>query len=281
MIGIGIIGTGYWGKNHLRIYKSLLNENKIDYLKICDINEARAKEMAKDFDVDFTTKIEDIINDKMINTVVIITPSITHYNLAKIFLNNGKDVFVEKPLTLNSSEAKELVSLAEKNNRILMVGHLFRYHPIIKDVKRRIDLGEFGKINMILTYRFALSVPRKDMGVVFALAVHELDLSCYLLNQNSPKSIIADDARFYQDKVEEMVNIVMEFENGTKSYLMESWDIPVYGKKREMVIIGSEKSAIIDYLNPNEYTIYDTKITKEYNDGKLFLKVEDNQINKI
>ncbi len=281
MVGIGIIGTGYWGKNHVRNYKALLIENKIDYLKICDTNQVRAKQIAEDYNLKYTTTIEDFINDQNITAVVIVTPSSTHYELSKLFLENGKDVFVEKPITLNSEEAKNLIEIAEKQNKILMVGHLFRFHPAVRDLKRRIDLGEFGKIHMILTYRFAFGVPRKDMGVVYALAVHELDLSCYFLNETFPKSIIADNARFHQKDVEEMANISMEFSNGAKVYMMESWNIPVYNKKRELVIIGAEKSAIIDYLLPNEYKIYDTKIKKQIVGTEPFLEIENNAINKI
>ena len=250
-------------------------------MKICDTNEIRAKQLAEDYNLEYTTLIEDILKDDKITAVAIITPSSTHYQLTKLFLENGKDVFVEKPMTLKSENAKELIEIAEKQNKILMVGHLFRYHPAVRDIKRRINLGEFGKINMIITYRFALGVPRKDMGVVYALAVHELDLSCYFLNEELPKSIIADNARFHQENVEEVANISMEFSNGAKVYMMESWNIPVYGKKRELVIIGSEKSAIIDYLLPNEYNIYDTKIKKQIIGSELVLEIENNAINKI
>jgi len=281
IIGIGIVGTGYWGKNHVRNYKTLLMEKKIDYLKICDLNEKRAKEIGTDFNLDYTSNINDVIQDKRINAVVIATPSSTHYELSKLCLVNGKDVFVEKPLTLNSKDAQDLINIAKKNNKILMVGHLFRYHPAVKDIKKRIDMGEFGKIILIITYRFAFGVPRKDMGVILALAVHDLDLTCYLLKQNTPKSILVDNAKFHQNEVEEMTNITLEFENGAKGYMMESWDIPVYDKKRELVVVGTEKSAIIDYLVSNEYKIYDTKIKKRYIQSEVILEKEDNAVNKI
>ncbi len=281
ILGIAIIGAGYWGKNHIRNYKTLLVEKQITYLKICDSNEKRAKEMSIDYKLDYTTDINDIKNDTKINAVVIVTPSNTHYDLAKLFLESGKDVFVEKPISLSSNHAKELVELAEKKKRILMVGHLFRYHPAVKDIKKRIDIGEFGKINIVMSYRFALGVPRKDMGVIFALAVHDLDLTCYLLNQELPESILVDNAKFHQDNVIEMTNISLTFKDKVKGYMMESWDVPVYNRKRELVIVGSEKSAILDYLIPNEYNIFDTKIKKRYIDGTFILEKEDNSINKV
>lgn len=281
MTGIGIIGLGYWGKNHIKNYKALLNEKKIDYLKVCDINEERAKEIGKLYNLNYTSNIQDLINDDQINAVVIITPSSSHYELSKLFLENEKDVFVEKPMTLKSEKAEELVQIAQNKNRILMVGHLFRYHPLIVDIKKRIDIGEFGEIEMILTYRFALGVPRKDMGVIFALAVHDLDLACYLLNKRIPKSILVDAGKFHQENVFEMANISLDFDSGTKAYMMESWNIPVYNKKRELVIIGTEKSALIDYLKPSEFVIFDTKIKKKKVGTEIFLEKEDNEIQKI
>lgn len=256
-------------------------EKKVDYLKVCDISEDRAKEIGKDFNLEYTTKIDDIKNDKRINAVVIATPSPTHYELSKLFMESGKDVFVEKPMTLKSEDAHDLIEIAKRTKKILMVGHLFRYHPAVKDVKKRIDIGEFGRILTIITYRFAFGVPRKDMGVILALAVHDLDLTCYLMNQNTPKSILVDNAKFHQDIVEEMTNISLEFENGARGYMMESWDIPVYDKKRELVVIGSEKSAIIDYLVSNEYKIYDTKIKKRNVNNVEILEKEENAVNKI
>lgn len=281
LIGIAVVGTGYWGKNHVRNYKTLLIEKKIDYLKICDIDDNRAKQMAEDYSLEYTCDLNDIINDDKITGVVVVTPSDNHYELAKILLENGKDVFVEKPLTLNSDEAMDLVKIAKNNDKILMVGHIFRYHPIVDDLKKRIDLGEFGKINIIYTFRFAFGVPRTDIGVDFDLAVHDLDVACYLLNYDFPKSLIADCVSFHQNDVIEMANISLEFPNRARGYMMETWDVPVYDKKRELVIIGTEKSAIADYLNPNEYKIFDTKIKKTKINGKEILEIDEKTINKI
>ena len=118
-----------------------------------------------------------------------------------------------------------------------MVGHIFRFHPIVRDLKKRIDLGEFGKINMIYSFRFAFYAPRTDIGVDFDLAVHDLDISCYLLNFEFPKSLIADCVNYHQDKVIEMANISLEFPNGARSYMMETWNVPVYDKKRELCYV--------------------------------------------
>ncbi len=281
MIGIGIIGTGYWGKNHLTIYKSLLLEKKIDYLKICDIDEKRAKELSEINSIDYTTNIKELLNDDKITAVVIITPSSTHYELSKLSLECGKDVFVEKPITLKSDNAMKLINLAKQKRKILMVGHIFRYHPAVEEIKKRIDVGEFGKIQMIMSFRLALGVPRKDMGVILALAVHDLDLTCYLLGKKNPESILVDNGKFNQEQVIEMTNISLNFDNNTKGYIMESWNIPVYGKKRELIIIGSEKCALVNYLIPSEFYIFDSSIKNRVVNDKLIFEKYSNGIQKI
>ncbi len=281
MVGIGIIGMGYWGKNHLTTYKSLLLEKKIEYLKICDIDEERAKELSQINSIDYTTNIKEILNDNKITAVVIVTPSSTHYELSKQSLKSGRDVFVEKPITLQSDNAMKLIDLAKQKRKILMVGHLFRYHPVVKDIKKRIETGEFGKIQMILTFRLALGVPRKDMGVILALAVHDLDLTCYLLNKSEPESILVDNGKFNQEEVIEMTNISLNFDNNTKGYIMGSWNIPVYGKKRELLIIGSEKSALVNYLTPSEYQIFDSSLKKRKIGEKSIFEKHNNGILKI
>ncbi len=281
MVGIGITGTGYWGKNHVTIYKSLLLEKKIDYLKLCDIDEKRVKEISEINSIDYTTNIKELLNDDKITAVVIVTPSSTHYELSKLSLESGKDVFVEKPITLKSDNAMKLIDLAKQKRKILMVGHLFRYHPAVEEIKKRIDLGEFGKIQMILSFRFALGVPRKDMGVILALAVHDLDLTCYLLNKKEPESILVDNGKFNQEEVTEMTNMSLNFDNNTKGYIMESWNIPVYGKRRELLIIGSEKSGYVNYLTPSEYQIFDSSIRNSVMNDKVMFEKSDNGIHKV
>jgi len=281
MVGIGIIGTGYWGKNHVTNYKSLLLEKKIDYLKICDIDEERVKEISRAYSIDYTTDIKELLDNNKITAIVIVTPSSTHYELSKLSLESGKDVFVEKPITLTSENALKLIELANQKKKILMVGHLFRYHPAVEEIKKRIDIGEFGKIQMILSFRLALGVPRKDLGVILALAVHDLDLTCYLLNKEEPESILVDNGKFNQEEVIEMTNISLNFDNNTKGYIMGSWNIPVYGKRRELLIIGSEKSAFVNYLIPSEYQIFDSSIKKSKVNDKVIFEKYNNGIQKI
>jgi len=262
MVGIGVIGTGYWGKNHVRAYKELESDGLIDVVKICDVDEQRAKELGDSLGVSHLTDYRELILDPDIDAVSIATPSGTHYKIAREFMSAGMDVLVEKPMTMNIQEAKELVEVSEESGRVLMVGHIFRYHPAVRELKRRIDAGEFGKIQNIISNRLAFGLPRRDMGVIYALGIHELDMFPYLLNRDYPNGLVATSSTSFRSDIEETCMIAMDFGNA-KGYAFESWLVSAYGRKRDLVVIGSEKSARVDYLSSQELHLFDTRIVVE------------------
>lgn len=274
MTGIGVIGTGYWGKNHVRTYSELASEGTIDNVKICDINEKRARELGNAFNIDYLADYEELIRDPKIDAVSIVTPSPTHYQLAKEFMEAGKDVLVEKPMTMDPGEAEKLVRISRDTGQILMVGHIFRHHPAVKELKHRIDLGEFGTIRLISSNRLSFGAPRKDMGVVYALGIHEVDMFCHLMDREYPDSILATVGYSMQPDIEDTAMISMDF-GGTKAYAFESWLMPAYGKQRDLVVVGSEKTAKIDYLKPQELQILDIRIAEEDFDGNTAFSVEN------
>lgn len=263
MVKIGVIGTGYWGRNHVKTYKALLDSDEIDGLVICDADEKRASELARRFSVPFETDVERLLQDQSIDGVSIATPSPSHFELSKRLMEAGKDVLVEKPMTLDSTSAKELIKVSEDTGRILMVGHIFRHHPAVKELKERIDRGDLGRIINLSTNRFSYRVPRPDMGVLYALAIHEVDLYCHLMNCEYPKSIDAKLGRYVQDKTEEIALIQMEFEEGAMGFAYESWLTPTHGKLRDLAVIGTKMSARIDYLQPQELQLFDIGIAGE------------------
>ena len=243
---IGVIGTGYWGKNHVRTYHEMMMKGMIDSMVICDSNEAQAKELSRTYDIEYRTDYNVMLRDPDIDAVSIVTPSATHYNLAKEFMRAGKDVLVEKPMTLNSDEAKDLVNVADKTGCILMVGHIFRYHPAVIKLKHKIYSGELGDIKLMMSNRLDFGIPRTDMGVIHALGIHELDLYCYLMGVDFPKSITASITGV--NGIEESALISMDFGN-TKGYAHESWIMPT-GKQRDIVVVGTEGHMKIDYITP-------------------------------
>lgn len=262
MLGLAVIGTGHWGRNHARVYKELLSDGVIDGLKICDSDAHRARQLGEALGVEYVTGYKDVIEDNNIQAVSIVTPSRTHYQLGKEFMEAGKDVLVEKPLTMDVDEAKMLVEVADATDRILMVGHLFRYHPAVCELKRRMDAGELGDVQNLIGNRLLFRVPRNDMGVIYALGIHELDLFCHLLGVDYPRSLIASQTASYGQNTEETASIFMDF-GYAKGYAFESWLVAAYDRMRDLVVVGSKGSARVDYLTPQELQLFGNRIVTE------------------
>jgi UDP-N-acetylglucosamine 3-dehydrogenase len=262
MPGVAVIGVGHWGKNHARVYKELCREGVVDAVQICDPDQARVLELSSALGITGISSYQQILDDYKIQAVSIVTPSKTHYQIAKDCMEAGKDVLVEKPLTMDVAEAEELVGIANHNNRILMVGHIFRYHPAVQELRRRINKGELGKIQTITSNREAFGLPRKDMGVIYALGIHELDIFCYLMEVDYPESVTAVKSNIYSQDIEEMAMLAVDF-GDVKGYAFESWLMPGHGKRRDLLVVGSRMSARVDYLKPQELYLFDTRVITE------------------
>jgi UDP-N-acetylglucosamine 3-dehydrogenase len=262
MPGIAVIGIGNWGKNHARVYKELCAEGVADTVLICDADQARVLELSSALGIQGTSECRQVLNDPRIQAISIATPSRTHYEIARECMEAGKDVLVEKPMTMDVAQAEELVGIADKNNRILMVGHIFRYHPAVQELKRRIDAGELGKIQTIISNRETFGLPRKDMGVIYALGTHELDMFCYLIGVDYPKTVTAVTSKVYSQDIEETAMLAVDF-GDVKGYAFESWQVPGHGKRRDLLVVGTKMSARVDYLKPQELCLFDTRIITE------------------
>ena len=185
-IKAGVVGVGKLGSNHTRIYAS---DKRISEIFIYDINPARSDEVASMYGAKVCSTVEDVLEES--DVVSICTPASTHSEIAMKAFEMGIDVLVEKPMTLSSAKANDLIEIAERNGNVLMVGHIFRYHSAVNEIRKKIMRGDFGDIYYIMSNRYSLRQPRRDMGVLFALGIHEVDLFCYLLNEEYPKKIFA------------------------------------------------------------------------------------------
>ena len=259
MPGVAVIGVGHWGRNHARVYKELCLEGVADTVRIYDLNQARVSELGSALGVEGILEYQRILSDSKIQAVSIVTPSRTHYQIAKECMEAGKDVLVEKPVTMDVNEAEKLVRIANQYKRILMVGHIFRYHPAVQELRRRINEGELGKIQTIIGNRGAFGLPRKDMGVIYALGIHELDMFCYLMGADYPKSVTAVTSKVYSRDIEETAMLTVNF-GDVKGYAFESWLVPGHEKRRDLLVVGSQMSARVDYLKPQELCLFDIRV---------------------
>lgn len=252
-----VIGAGYWGSNHVRVGAELRDEGNVDTLTLCDLDEERVKNLAQSFDAQFVTDYRELPSAG-IDAATVATPSPTHPEIALYLLRNGIDVLVEKPIALASDDAWEMVQTADDHGRTLVVGHIFRYHPALNELKRRIDRGELGELRYMNTHRFSFRVPRTTTGVLYSLAVHDIDVSNFLLD-NTPLSIYCNLDSTIREGVDETATLILEY-GGATSVINESWQVPVFGKRRDIVVVGTEKAAYIDYLQDNEVELHHSRV---------------------
>ncbi len=250
---IGVVGVGAWGKNLAR------NFHDLGVLgALCDMHEDVIKTCSAQYPgVACTTSIDDLLNGSDISGVVIATPAKSHYDLAKRVLMSRRHLFVEKPLALNLNEAEELISLAEKNDRILMVGHVLRYHPAVIKLKELIDSGELGKIEYVYSNRLNIGKIRDAENILWSFAPHDLSVILYLLNEQ-PVSLSAIGGNYVQKDIADVTLTTMDFPSGVQCHIFVSWLHPY--KEQKLVVVGDEKMAVFDDLTTDKLFLYPHKI---------------------
>ncbi|MGC8814137.1 Gfo/Idh/MocA family protein [Dictyoglomus sp.] len=266
---IGLIGLGYWGKNILR------NLYELNVLRsACDFDKRVIEERRKDFpDVNYTQKIEDILQDQEITAVAIATPAVTHYDLAKRALLSGKDVFVEKPMTVSLKEGEDLVKLAEERGKILMVGHILKYHPAVVKMEEMVKRGDLGDIMYIYSHRLNVGKVRTDENAWWSLAPHDISLILELTGE-IPVKVYSQGFGFITKGIEDGVLAALEFESGIKAHIFVSWWHPF--KEQKLVVIGTKGMIVFDDTTKEKLFLYPHKV--EYNNGFPMAKKEEMQI---
>lgn len=254
MIKIGIIGTGYWGKHHIRIFSKL----PCQLVGIADIDKTK-ESLAREYNIKFFTDFNKLLNT--VDAISIVTPPSTHFDIAKKALTVGKHVFIEKPFVLKRKEALELESLRKAKNLILMVGHIFLYHPAIIELKKIIEKGDLGQIYYIISQRLNLGIVRHDVNSLWNFAPHDLSIIIYLLGK-MPKEVECIGQSYLQNNLEDITFLTLKFSNKILAHIILSWLHP--SKIRELTIVGSKKMAVFNDLNTNTpLTVYDKGIDRQ------------------
>src|SRR6266567_2052668 len=250
----GVIGWGYWGP---KVARNLASLPHAVVSMIADTDVTRLASSTANFSsVRTTTQSEDVFRSD-VDGVVIATPVRTHYRLAKEALLHGKHVLVEKPLTANVAEAEDLVTLAIKQQRILMVGHTFEYSPAVNELRKLIQGGELGKIYCIETERVNLGLFRTDINVIWDLAPHDISILLYLLGKK-PERIKVQAHAHLQPHIHDVAHLDLGFVGGLSAHIHVSWLHPC--KIRRVTVIGDARMVVYDDTNPAE-------MLKIYNKG--------------
>ena len=238
---IAVVGYGYWGKNLFRNFADLYGAAD---LKVCDSDSRKLKDIKEAYPLaQVTLNLSNILTDDEIGAVVISTPAVTHYQLAKECILAGKDIFVEKPLSLTVEEGMELVKLSEINKRILMVGHLLEYHSGILKLKELIDSGELGKISYIYSNRLNLGKIRREENILWSFAPHDISVMLLLLNE-MPVAVSAHGGNYLHKNIADVTISFLEFKSGTKGHIFVSWLHPY--KEQKLIVVGEKKMAVFD-----------------------------------
>lgn len=219
-------------------------------VRICDLLSSRLSLSRKQFpNIETTRDPSAVTEGGDIDAVVISTPVQSHFELVRRALEAGKDVLCEKPLALNSSQCRSLCGLARKRRRILMVGHVFLYNPGTVHLKRSIDSGELGRIYYMDAVRTNLGPVRRDVGVVYDLASHDISIFNFLLAAR-PRSVSAVGGAFLQRGIEDISFLTLRYPKGVVCHVHTSWLNP--RKVRQLTIVGDRKMAVWDDMNTLE-----------------------------
>jgi UDP-N-acetylglucosamine 3-dehydrogenase len=252
-LGVAVIGTGFWGRNHARIYKEL---EETELLAVCDINAERAKTVAKQFGAKSYTNAGRMLKRKDIEAVSICTWSTSLAKEALRALKTGKHILVEKPMATNAKQAEKLLETAEKEHLHLTVGFLMWFIPGIQHIKQAIENKKIGDL-VCATAKRVSQWPERigDVGVVKDLAIHDIDITRRLFGEE-PIAVYAKIGRMKHRKFEDYVQIMLTFEGSKNAFIESNWLTPY--KTRILVITGSQAIMKLDYIT-QELTIEDAE----------------------
>jgi len=253
MVGMAVVGAGAWGKNHIRVFSGI-RDVQLKY--ICDSDPSKLRSIQKSYPQSKTVdNLKPVLLDPEVRGVVVASSAVSHYSLSKEILLADKDVLVEKPMALKSEEAEDMLAIAEKRKRILMVGHLLIYHPVIDRLKEMMASEELGKIYYIYTQRVNLGVIRQDENALLSFAPHDLSVILYLLAEE-PVTVSAHGKSYIQSDIEDVVFLTLQFSDGKIANIHLSWLDP--HKLRKITIVGSKKMVVFDDMEVSEkLKIYD------------------------
>jgi predicted dehydrogenase len=262
MVNVGVIGMGYWGPNILRNFRAIDGANVI---AVCDKNPEVFKRIASLMSgIRVETDPEKLILSPDVDAVAIVTPVSTHYALSKMALENGKHVFVEKPLTLKSSQAEELIELAEGKRLKLMDDHTFIFTGAVKKIKQLIEHGEVGSIYYYDSVRVNLGLFQHDVNVIWDLAPHDFSIMSYLI-KDDPVAISAWGSSHVNVR-EDIAYITVHYSTNIIAHVSVNWLSPV--KVRTTLIGGEKKMLVWNDLNADEkIKIYDKGVEVKNTEG--------------
>ena len=240
-LNVAVIGCGFWGKNHARVFSEL---DDCNLSAVVDIDPDRAREFGRLYNVECYTNLSSVLKKGNVDSVSICTPTVTHAKLALEAIKAGKDVLIEKPMTSTIEEAEEVITAAKLHDVKIMVGFIERFNPAVKRAEELIRSGEIGQIVMASARRVSRWPVRiGDVGVVKDLAIHDIDLICLLFNDEVEQVYAV--AGSVSHRFEDHAYIVLRFKKGA-AFIEANWITPK--KIRTLTLTGTEGIIQVEYI---------------------------------
>jgi UDP-N-acetylglucosamine 3-dehydrogenase len=254
MTMIGVVGTGGWGKNHVRV----LNELK-SLGAVCDMNKDRAEQFSKTYHVPGYTSLDEMLKREKLDAVNICTPASTHVAMASKSLEAGVNTFVEKPMTTTSKDGEVLIQIAKKANRILTVGFIERFNPPITGLKEMISKGKLGELILLEFHRENRRGENiSDVGIVKDASVHDIDTACWLFGEH-PKTVFSRVGVQYAPlEYEDFATILLGFSGQKTAFLVTNWITP--NRVRTMSAVFSGGVVDVDFVT-QKMSIHEGTVT--------------------
>jgi UDP-N-acetylglucosamine 3-dehydrogenase len=242
-LGVAVVGTGFWGKNHARVYKELAST---ELVAICDVNAERAKSIADQFGVKAYTNSDEMLKDKQIEALSVCTWSTFLAQEALKALNAGKHVLVEKPMATDTAQARKLADTAEQNGLHLTVGFLMRFIPGLQHIRQAVESKKIGEL-VCATAKRVSQWPERigDVGVVKDTAIHDIDVMRFIANED-PVTVYAKMGSMRHRQFEDYAQIMLTFKGGKSAFIESNWLTPY--KTRTLTVTGSDAIMRLDYI---------------------------------
>ena len=268
MIGIGVIGYGYWGP---QIVRNIHGINGARVRTVCDKEPERLKRAKQAYsDIEVTTDVSGVLTSPHVDAVAVVTPVWTHFDLVKTALENGKHVFVEKPFTTTSQQAQQLIELAEKKHLRIMVDHTFLFTGAVKKIRQLIDGNELGSLYYYDSTRVNLGLFQHDVNVIWDLAPHDLSIMNHLIKDKA-EAVVATGEKHLNCQ-EDVAFITVYFEHNIIAHINVNWLSPV---KVRTTLIGGEKRMVVwnDLAADEKVKVYDKGVQITNREGVYDLLV--------
>ena len=266
MLNVSVIGTGSMGRNHIRTYSKLNNANLV---AICDIDAEAGKKIAEDYKIKFYKDYIEMMAKEKLDVISIVVPTKLHKEIAIHAIEQGINVLIEKPIANSIAEAQEIFKAAKEHDVKVMVGHLERFNPAVRELKHIIQEGQLGAITSIIAKRVGLFPPRiKDVNVIIDLAIHDIDICNYLLD-SKPTKIMAVAGKVHTNNREDYAELFLLYPK-SNVFIESNWITPV--KIRKLYITGTKGYAELNYIT-QELDVYEKEVEKNYDDfGDFVIK---------